>query len=136
MRRLPAVDGGAVTGVNGGGGLGKRSGAVPETVRQACAPRAGVFDASRRDTVLDLGDLIGGRIDAGEFFAENYVTEGMRTLLTEGFRRLERCSPGAPCTWSDDLEDRDAPNFSDADYQLAAYAAARFLAGAVENDHV
>ena len=71
------------------GVVGKRSGAVAETVRQACRPRAGAFDASRRDTVLDLGDLIGGRIDAGEFFAENYVTEGMRTLLTEGFRRLE-----------------------------------------------
>ena len=71
------------------GAVSKRGGAVPETARQACTPRAGVFDASRRDTVLDLGDLIGGRIDAGEFFAENYVTEGMRTLLTEGFRRLE-----------------------------------------------
>ena len=23
------------------------------------------------------------------FFAENYITEGMKTLLTEGFRRLE-----------------------------------------------
>ena len=71
------------------GVVGKRGGAAAETVRQACRPRAGAFDASRRDTVLDLGDLIGGRIDAGEFFAENYVTEGMRTLLTEGFRRLE-----------------------------------------------
>ena len=69
--------------------VGKRGGAAAETVRQACRPRAGAFDASRRDTVLDLGDLIGGRINAGEFFAENYVTEGMRTLLTEGFRRLE-----------------------------------------------
>ena len=47
------------------GVVGKRGGAAAETVRQACAPRA------------------------GGFFAENYVTEGMRTLLTEGFRRLE-----------------------------------------------
>jgi hypothetical protein len=29
------------------------------------------------------------RIDANEFFAENYITQGMRLLLTEGFRRLE-----------------------------------------------
>ena len=60
-----------------------------KTVKQACTPRAGVFDPSRRDTVLDLGDLADGRIDPGEFFAENHVTEGMRTLLAEGFRRLE-----------------------------------------------
>ena len=30
-----------------------------------------------------------GRIDPDEFFAENHITEGMRTLLTEAFRRLE-----------------------------------------------
>ena len=60
-----------------------------KTVKQACTPRAGVFDPARRDTVLDLGDLADGRIDPGEFFAENHVTEGMRTLLAEGFRRLE-----------------------------------------------
>ena len=60
-----------------------------KTVKQACTPRASVFDPTRRDTVLDLGDLVDGRIDPAEFFAENHVTEGMRTLLTEGFRRLE-----------------------------------------------
>ena len=69
--------------------VGKRGGDGLRTVRQACTPRAGTFDPSRRDTVLDLTDLAAGRVDAGAFFAENYVTEGMRTLLTEGFRRLE-----------------------------------------------
>ncbi|MCY4014266.1 MAG: DUF499 domain-containing protein [Gammaproteobacteria bacterium] len=59
------------------------------TIKQACQPRPGTFDPARRDTVLDLGDLVEGRIDAAEFFEENYITEGMRTLLTEGFRRLE-----------------------------------------------
>lgn len=59
------------------------------TVKQACVPRPGTFDPNRRDTVLDLTDLIEDRIDPGEFFAENYITEGMKTLLTEGFRRLE-----------------------------------------------
>ncbi len=39
--------------------------------------------------MLDLGDLVGGRIDPAGFFAENYITEGMKTLLGEGFRRLE-----------------------------------------------
>jgi len=60
-----------------------------QTVKQACKPRPGAFDPARRDTVLDLTDLIDGRIDPAEFFAENYITEGMKTLLTEGFRRLE-----------------------------------------------
>ena len=69
--------------------VGKQDAVSPQTVTEACAPRPGVFDPSRRDTVLDLTDLIDGRIDPGEFFAENYLTEGMRTLLTEGFRRLE-----------------------------------------------
>ena len=60
-----------------------------KTVRQGCVPRPATFDPARRDTVLDLSDLIEHRIDPGSFFAENHVTEGMRTLLTEGFRRLE-----------------------------------------------
>lgn len=59
------------------------------TIKQACVPRPGTFDPSRRDTVLDLTDLVGEGIDPATFFAENYITEGMKTLLTEGFRRLE-----------------------------------------------
>ena len=60
-----------------------------QTVKQACEPRPGAFDPTRRDTVLDLSDLIDNRIAPAEFFAENYVTEGMKTLLTEAFTRLE-----------------------------------------------
>ena len=63
-----------------------------QTVKQACVPRSGTFDPNRRDTVLHLGDLVADRIDPAAFFAENYITEGMRTLLTEGFRRLEGAS--------------------------------------------
>jgi hypothetical protein len=55
----------------------------------ACTPRQSVFDTQRRDTVLDINDLIGDRINPAEFFEENYVTEGMKTLLEQGFRRLE-----------------------------------------------
>ena len=69
--------------------MGKQGGATAQTVKRACTPRPGSFDPARRDTVLDLTDLVDGRIDPAEFFAENYITEGMRTLLTEGFRRLE-----------------------------------------------
>ena len=54
-----------------------------------CTPRDSVFDPQRRDTVLDLADLIDDRIKPEGFFAENYVTEGMKTLLEHAFRRLE-----------------------------------------------
>ncbi|MDG4596163.1 MAG: DUF499 domain-containing protein [Candidatus Contendobacter sp.] len=54
-----------------------------------CKPRDSVFDKARRDTVLDLTDLVQNRIDPEAFFRENHITEGMRILLTEGFRRLE-----------------------------------------------
>jgi len=60
-----------------------------QTLGHACKPRDSIFDPSRRDTVLDLADLVSGRIDPEAFFRENHVTEGMRILLTEGFRRLE-----------------------------------------------
>lgn len=59
------------------------------TLAQACKPRDSIFDKARRDTVLDLTDLVQGRIDPEPFFRENHITEGMRILLTEGFRRLE-----------------------------------------------
>ena len=60
-----------------------------KTLKQSCTPRASAFDPARRDTVLDLSDLVEQRIDPEAFFAENHITEGMKTLLTEGFRRLE-----------------------------------------------
>ena len=71
-----------------------------QTVRQACVPRPATFDPSRRDTVLHLGDLVANRIDAAEFFAENYITEGMSTLLTESFRRLEGQSTQGVFNWA------------------------------------
>jgi len=59
-----------------------------KTLQQLCTPRPSVFDRSKRDVVLDLTDLMDNRIQADEFFAENYVTEGMRRLLTHAFRRF------------------------------------------------
>ena len=59
------------------------------SLAQLCTPRASIFDKARRDTVLDITDLVQDRIDPAEFFGENHITEGMRILLTEGFRRLE-----------------------------------------------
>jgi hypothetical protein len=43
-----------------------------------CHPRPAVFDPSKRDTVLDITDLIDRELNAREFFAENHVTDGMR----------------------------------------------------------
>ncbi|NOX56544.1 MAG: DUF499 domain-containing protein [Planctomycetes bacterium] len=60
-----------------------------KSLQELCVPRDSVFDAQKRDTVLDLTDLIDGRIRPAEFFEENHITEGMRTLLEHAFRRLE-----------------------------------------------
>lgn len=53
-----------------------------------CTPRKSVFDASRRDTVLDLTDLLDDKIDPANFFTENYLTDGLKQLLRHGLRRL------------------------------------------------
>lgn len=60
-----------------------------QSLKQVCTPRPSVFDSQRRDTVLDITDLIADRIDPAQFFEENFITEGMKTLLEQGFRRLE-----------------------------------------------
>ncbi|MDR3576906.1 MAG: DUF499 domain-containing protein [Anaerolineaceae bacterium] len=62
---------------------------MPASLKQLCTPRPSVFDSQRRDTVLDITDLINDKIDPAEFLEENYITEGMKTLLEQGFRRLE-----------------------------------------------
>lgn len=60
-----------------------------KSLYELCHPRKSVFDPQKRDTVLDLTDLVDDRIEPAEFFEENYITEGMKTLLEHGFRRLE-----------------------------------------------
>ena len=60
-----------------------------QTIKHLCTPRPVIFDPQKRDTVLDLSDLIEGKIDPAQFFEENYITEGMKILLEHGFRRLE-----------------------------------------------
>ncbi len=61
------------------------------SLKKLCVPRHSVFDNSRRDVVLDLTDLLSPEspIDPEDFFAENYMTEGMKRLLRETFRRFE-----------------------------------------------
>ncbi|MDT8896656.1 DUF499 domain-containing protein [Thermanaerothrix sp. 4228-RoL] len=59
------------------------------SLKSLCQPRAIIFDPQKRDTVLDLGDLVAGKVDPYAFFEENYITEGMKTLLEYTFKRLE-----------------------------------------------
>lgn len=63
------------------------------TLAQACTPRPSVFDPNIRDSVYSIEDL--DQIDPGQFFAENFITQGMRQLLTEAFGRLEGKNPNA-----------------------------------------
>jgi hypothetical protein len=66
-----------------------------KSLESLCTPRKSVFDLSRRDVVLDITDLIAGTIKAGAFFEENFLTDGMKQLLREGFRRLSGSSDQA-----------------------------------------
>jgi len=63
-----------------------------QSLSQLCVPRSSVFDVQRRDTTLDLTDLVSDSIDPAEFFSENYITGGMKVLLEQSFRRLEGAS--------------------------------------------
>jgi len=58
------------------------------TILELCKPRDTVFDQTRRDVALNLTDLAANRINALDFFAENYLTDGMKRLFRESFRRF------------------------------------------------
>jgi predicted AAA+ superfamily ATPase len=60
-----------------------------KTLLELCQPRKSVFDKSRRDVVLDITDLTENKIDPAHFFAENYITRGMKDLYQAVFKRLE-----------------------------------------------
>lgn len=65
-----------------------------KTLNDACRPRKSVFGSAGLDTVYSLEEL--DSIDADDFFEENFPTEGMKQLLTEGLKRLEGKSPEGP----------------------------------------
>ena len=60
-----------------------------KTVGELCKPRESVFVDTTRDDVLNLSDLIEGRIDPDKFFAENFKTKGMDILFNTVFSRFE-----------------------------------------------
>ncbi|MEA4883724.1 MAG: DUF499 domain-containing protein [Clostridia bacterium] len=59
-----------------------------QTVSALCKPRASVFSDTTRDDVLNLSDLIEGKIDAAKFFDENFKTKGMEILFETAFKRF------------------------------------------------
>lgn len=72
----------------------------PETdsimsLAEHCTPRSSAFATDRRATVLSLDTLLRGEIDGNEFFAENYFTVGMETLVERVFRQLAGSAAGS-----------------------------------------
>lgn len=63
-----------------------------KSLHDLCHPRKSVFDRQRRDVVLDLTDFVEGKVDGKTFFEENHLTDGMKRLLREAFRRFDRQS--------------------------------------------
>ncbi|HPI14570.1 MAG TPA: DUF499 domain-containing protein [Spirochaetota bacterium] len=59
-----------------------------KSLLKACTPRKSVFDPQKRFDVLDLSNLLGDDIDGDEFFAENFVTDGMKVLFDTAFNRF------------------------------------------------
>lgn len=59
-----------------------------KTLFELCKPRQSVFDETKREDVLNLSDLIEGKIEGAPFFEENYITVGMKTLFDTAFNRF------------------------------------------------
>lgn len=60
------------------------------TLFELCKPRESVFDETKREDVLNLSDLVEGRIDPAAFFEENYLTSGMNILFESAFKRFAK----------------------------------------------
>lgn len=65
------------------------------TLKTLCQPRASVFAADRRATVLNLETFLKNQINGPEFFDENYFTSGMLTLVDRAFRHLGGAGAGS-----------------------------------------
>ena len=61
-----------------------------KSVSELCKPRKSVFEDTARDDVLNLSDLIEGKIDVDEFFSENFKTKGMEILFKTVFNRFQK----------------------------------------------
>lgn len=59
-----------------------------KSLYELCQVRQDVFLDNQQDDALDLANLVDGSIDAKKFFSENYITEGMNTLVDMAFQRF------------------------------------------------
>ncbi|MDR0999304.1 MAG: DUF499 domain-containing protein [Clostridiales bacterium] len=59
-----------------------------QAIKELCKPRDSVFADTARDDVLNLSDLIEGKIDPDRFFDENFKTKGMELLFETAFKRF------------------------------------------------
>jgi hypothetical protein len=65
------------------------------SIDSLCKPRKSVFAADRRATVLNLDTFLDGKVHGGEFFEENYFTNGMSTLVDSAFRHIAGTGSGS-----------------------------------------
>lgn len=65
------------------------------SIHSLCKPRPSVFAADRRATVLNLDAFLKGEVKGGEFFDENFFTNGMLTLVDRAFRHLGGSGAGS-----------------------------------------
>ena len=59
-----------------------------QPIKALCKPRESVFLDTTRDDVLNLSNLIEGKIDPAKFFDENFKTKGMEILFETAFKRF------------------------------------------------
>ncbi len=59
-----------------------------KTVKQACVFNPVINDYRMAEGIENLADLIGDKGDGREFFARNFITQGMEQLFREGMLRL------------------------------------------------
>ncbi|MDI1353241.1 MAG: DUF499 domain-containing protein, partial [bacterium] len=59
-----------------------------KTVKQACVFNPIIHDYRMSQAIENLSELISGEGDGREFFARNYLTQGMEQLFREGMLRL------------------------------------------------
>ena len=65
------------------------------SIQSFCKPRASVYAADRRATVLNLDTFLKGQVNGPEFFEENYFTNGMLTLVDRALRHLGGSGAGS-----------------------------------------
>ena len=105
-----------------------------KTLRQACVPRSATFEPVRRDTVLDLSDLIEDRIAKVSFLAENAPSAVWRAAATDSADSLHAESPDYRARCKDLTAVLRYPAPIGIDHWRMDAAAARIAARAAEKD--